>query len=268
MVSARRAPGLSRESGCVARVRETDFGMMRHEDRSDKVGDFARRPTRRATHRLLQQLQEYPRTRSIREGPTMVRLRDLMTTDILTVGPETSLREAMELLGRHHVSGAPVVASGNLVGVVTATDLMAFISSLPGVPTERDATDALDFDELIPEPSEDDIDGNAFFTEFWDDAGADVVEREASITTPEWNSLEEHEVSEAMTCAPLRILPPDADARLAAALMANERIHRVLVTEGTRLVGIVSSLDIAKAVAEHKIVERTYVFGAGEAFGR
>jgi len=197
----------------------------------------------------------------------MLRLRDIMTTDVLTVDPETSLREAMELLGRHHVSGAPVVAGGALVGVITATDLMAFASSLSGVPTVRDTADASDFGELVPESRDEDIEGSTFFTDLWDDAGADVVEREASISTPEWNALEEHEVSEAMTRVPLRTLPPEADARLAAALMSNERIHRVLVIDGRRLVGIVSSLDIAKAVAEHKLVDRTYVFGAGRAFG-
>lgn len=197
----------------------------------------------------------------------MLRLRDIMTTDVLTVDPETSLREAMELLGRHHVSGAPVVAGGALLGVITATDLMAFASSLSGVPTVRDTADASDFGELVPEARDEDIEGSKFFTDLWDDAGADVVEREASISTPEWNALEEHEVSEAMTRVPLRTLPPEADARLAAALMSDERIHRVLVIDGNRLVGIVSSLDIAKAVAEHKLVDRTYVFGTGRAFG-
>jgi CBS domain-containing protein len=70
-----------------------------------------------------------------------------------------------------------------------------------------------------------------------------------------------------MTRAPLRTLGPDADVRFAAALMSNERIHRVLVTNGNRLVGIVSSLDITRAVAEHKLMDRTYVFDTGRAFG-
>jgi len=42
----------------------------------------------------------------------MLRLRDIMTTDALTVSPETTVREAMELLARHHVSDAPVVSGG------------------------------------------------------------------------------------------------------------------------------------------------------------
>lgn len=74
----------------------------------------------------------------------MLRLRDIMTTDVLTVNPETSIREAMELLGRHHVSGAPVVAGSKLVGVVSANDLMIFASALPEAPTERDQRDSSD----------------------------------------------------------------------------------------------------------------------------
>ena len=50
--------------------------------------------------------REYP----INPRHTILRLRDIMTTDALTVTPETTVREAMELLARHHVSGAPVVS--------------------------------------------------------------------------------------------------------------------------------------------------------------
>ena len=201
----------------------------------------------------------------------MLRLRDIMTTDVLTVNPETSIREAMELLGRHHVSGAPVVSGAKLVGVVSANDLMIFASALPGVPTERDRRDASDgWDEpQMAEKDDDDSEpASAFFADLWDDAGGDVVERETTVTGPEWNALEEHDVSEVMTYSPLSTLPPDADARTAADLMARLRIHRVLVTDDDRLVGIVSALDVAKAVADHRITDRTYVFNRDREFRR
>ena len=38
-------------------------------------------------------------------------------------------------------------------------------------------------------------------------------------------------------------------------------VHRVLVMEGDALVGIVSSLDLVKAVAARKVPGRTLVFG-------
>ncbi|MFI5311193.1 MAG: HPP family protein [Gemmatimonadales bacterium] len=59
----------------------------------------------------------------------MLRMRDIMTTEVVSVGPETTLRDAMELLTRHHVSGAPVLAGGRLEGVVSASDLIDFAVS-------------------------------------------------------------------------------------------------------------------------------------------
>jgi CBS domain-containing protein len=195
---------------------------------------------------------------------TMLRLSDIMTADLVTLSPQTSVRDAMELLGRHHLSGAPVVAGGTLVGVVTTTDLMTLASTLPGAPTDRDLGEEW---SLWPEPpvaSELDAElepAGAYFADLWDNAGADVTTRMVSMSGPEWNALEEHDVSEAMTCAPLATLPPTADVHLAADVMQRRGIHRVLVTEGERLVGIVSALDITRAVAQHKLTERTYVFG-------
>jgi CBS domain-containing protein len=201
----------------------------------------------------------------------MLRLRDIMTTDTLTVSPETTVREAMELMATHHVSGAPVVSGGNLVGVVSATDLMSFASALSGVPTEHDIND--EWGEWAePSTSEAVEQGNepasAFFSELWDDAGAEVTGRIENPSHPEWNVLEEHDVSELMTRAPLTTLEPDASAESAADLMRKKGIHRVLVTEGEKLVGIVTALDIATAAANHRFTNRRYVFNRDEDFGQ
>ena len=196
-------------------------------------------------------------------GGYVLRVRDIMTTDIVTVAPQATIREAMELLARRHVSGAPVVSGDVLVGVVTAQDLMAFAAAIPGVPTEREAPD--EWTEWDQPSLADDVEleaeaSSAYFSELWEDAGADVSERMADVSMPEWNALEEHDVSEVMTRAPLTTIAPDDAAEQAAELMRRNTIHRVLVTEGDRLVGVVSSLDIARAAAEHKFHRRTYVF--------
>jgi CBS domain-containing protein len=201
----------------------------------------------------------------------MLRLRDIMTSNALTVTPETTVREAMELLARHHVSGAPVVSGGDLVGVVSGTDLMSFAAALSGVPTENDANE--EWGEWAEPSIADEVEqGNepasAFFSDLWDDAGAEVTGRIASASNPEWNVLEEHDVSELMTRTPLATLGPDASAEAAAELMRTNGIHRVLVTEGEKLVGIVSALDIATAAADHRFTNRRYVFNRDENFDR
>lgn len=199
----------------------------------------------------------------------MLRLREIMSTDVVTVTPETTIREAMEVLARRHMSGAPVVSGEKLVGIVTANDLMAFSAAIPGVPTERETRD--EWIELAQPSVADEVEAeaepsSAYFADLWEDAGADVAERFADIASPEWNALEEHDVSEVMTHAPLSTLSPDDEAEAAADLMRRNAIHRVLVTEGDRLVGVVSSLDIARAAADHRFHTRTYVFNPDPQF--
>src|SRR5690606_41405673 len=59
----------------------------------------------------------------------MLRLRDIMTSDVVTVTPETTLRDAMELFSRHHISGAPVMAGTKVLGLISATDILEFAST-------------------------------------------------------------------------------------------------------------------------------------------
>lgn len=199
----------------------------------------------------------------------MLRVRDIMSTDIATVAPQTTIREAMELLARRHVSGAPVVSGQALVGVVTANDLMAFAAALPGVPTERESVGewtGWDQAPLADDAEQEAEAPSAYFTDLWEDAGADVSERIAGVSSPEWNALEEHDVSEVMTRTPLTTIESDATAETAAELMRNDAIHRVLVTDDERLVGVVSSLDIARAAADRRFRTRTYVFNPDAKF--
>ena len=52
--------------------------------------------------------------------------RDIMTTHIISIEPEASVREAARLLSTYHISGAPVVdADGALVGLVTEADIIS-----------------------------------------------------------------------------------------------------------------------------------------------
>lgn len=200
----------------------------------------------------------------------MLRLREIMTTQLVTLAPEMSVRDAMELLGRSHVSGAPVITGGHLVGIVSATDLMTFAGALSGVPTQSDMSD----DWLVAGEESDEDDESesepestsAYFSDLWDDAGAEVSSRLERVDGPEWNALEEHDVSEVMTRPPLATLPADADVEAAAQLMKDQSIHRVLVVEDETLVGVVSALDIAKAVADHRLVTNIFLFNHDKGF--
>jgi CBS domain-containing protein len=191
----------------------------------------------------------------------MLRLHDIMTRDVVTLSPEHTLREAMSVLTSKHISGAPVLANQKVVGVVSLTDLAELASSAPGIPTERpELAEWGEWDEPVDLP-EGEEPPSAYFQRLWDDSGAEVAERIAEPAGPEWDALQELTVGEAMS-RNVQSLPPGTSVEAAAQFMKDASIHRVLVIDDGRLLGVVSTKDIADAVADHKLTAKTYVFGA------
>jgi CBS domain-containing protein len=195
------------------------------------------------------------------EEIAMLRLRDIMTRDLLTVSPETSVRDAMSLFATNHISGAPVLTNGQLVGVVSMTDLVEAAASNPGVPTQRSGfAEPEDTDDLNVQADDDvnDVPGS-YFVEMWDDSGAEAGERMADSDGPEWDSLSEITVGEAMN-RQVFSMTSDASVERAAEIMNRRSIHRLLVMDNGRLVGLVSTMDITRAVADQQLTSRTLVF--------
>lgn len=172
----------------------------------------------------------------------MQAVRDIMTTDVVTLDPEMTLREAAATLADHHVTGAPVVVNGRVVGVLSASDII-------GV----DAADPLeDEDFRADEPSIDDDEPAPFFARLWPDAAMDVDERfgtgnRGTRGSPR-SALDDRTVSDAMTRGVLEIRP-DATITHAAERMANACVHRLLVVDDDGLAGIVTTTDIARWLA-------------------
>ena len=147
----------------------------------------------------------------------MLPIRDLMTRDVLTLAPDCSIREAAELLSTNHYGGAPVTVHGALVGMLTATDLLEFIASLPAEPPEVRARS-------------------------------------------ERGILDAHTIEEAMTRAPLRTMGPNESVAHAAEVMSREGIHRLPIVEEGKLVGLLSTTDLMRAVAERRLERHVFVF--------
>jgi CBS domain-containing protein len=180
----------------------------------------------------------------------MPTVAEIMTRDVLTVEPEMTLRAAIEVLTADEVTGAPVVSGSRVVGVISLTDLATFRESEPGVPTQREGQ--VEWGEMESSVAADEDmaeNPSSYFVDFWADAGADIYERMSESESPEWNVLEDHTVSEIMT-RQVVALPPDATIRDAARLMTEREIHRILITRDDRLEGIVTTMDVVRAVAE------------------
>jgi CBS domain-containing protein len=182
----------------------------------------------------------------------MARVSDIMTADVCVVSPEMTLRSALETLRSREVQGAPVVQGSEVVGVVSAADLLEFEATTSPIPSFRRAQG--EWDEPVEE-EETWAEGAApplYFVELWRDSEADVVERMSDVEGPEWDFLADHTVGEAMSRGLLSVQPGD-DVRVAARRMSDAGVHRVLVLDRGRLAGILSASDIVRAVADGNV---------------
>jgi acetoin utilization protein AcuB len=78
--------------------------------------------------------------------PRTMPVEDVMTHDVLTVEPDTSLDEAARLLRRERIGALPVVQGGHVVGMVTRSDLLEALVQLlayeaPDRPRQGSTTD-------------------------------------------------------------------------------------------------------------------------------
>ena len=61
---------------------------------------------------------------------TRLTVGTVMTTSVITVGPDRAARDAAQLMLDHRIGALPVVDTGRLIGIVTETDLLrAFVRS-------------------------------------------------------------------------------------------------------------------------------------------
>jgi CBS domain-containing protein len=175
-------------------------------------------------------------------------IREIMSRHVVTVGADDTLRDAIGVLDAEGISGAPVIAGGEVVGVLSTTDVLTFEAATPGVPTQDDTRGqepAVGADEPLKDETHP---VSAYFTDIWDNAGAEVMERMRTTSSPEWDVLAEHVVSEVMSPG-VRSVQAHASLADAAAYMLDERIHRALVLDGDRLVGVVTASDFLRAIA-------------------
>jgi CBS domain-containing protein len=148
-----------------------------------------------------------------------MRVQDVMTKDVVTVRPETSLKETAAILAERHISGLPVVdEAGQILGVVSERDILFKERG----PLEREGMLAWLFDPYG-------IDGE--------------------------RKLEARTAAEAMT-TPAKTSPPWRSVSAAAAQMLEENVNRLPVvgSEG-RLIGIVTRADLVRAFVrpDHEI---------------
>lgn len=181
----------------------------------------------------------------------MPTVADIMTTDILTLNPDMNLRTAVEALGNERVTGAPVVVNRRLVGVVSSSDIVEFQGANPVLDRPGRRDDQLR-EELggPPRSDEDDQDNpSSFFVDYWSDSDSDLYQRFQDEDERSWDLLARYTVGEIMTRKVMTVRP-DTPLREAATILADHGIHRLLVTENDTLVGIITTSDLVRAIAD------------------
>lgn len=53
-----------------------------------------------------------------------LKISQVMTTDVVTVSPDMTMLEALDVIKQHRISGAPVMVDGELVGIISTEDLI------------------------------------------------------------------------------------------------------------------------------------------------
>lgn len=60
--------------------------------------------------------------------PTKVPLKDVMVADVITAGPQTTLKDAANLMATKWIRHLPIVDSGKVVGIISQRDLTGVLA--------------------------------------------------------------------------------------------------------------------------------------------
>jgi CBS domain-containing protein len=145
----------------------------------------------------------------------MLKVRDLMTREVVTVRPTTPIKDVARLLVEHRISGMPVVdADGRVIGVISEGDLVV----------KGQGADAVERRPLAR------------------------IFGDTPTTRAQLAKVLALTAGDAMT-RPAITIGADEPVAEAAATMARRQVNRLPVVEAEELVGVVTRADIVRAFA-------------------
>jgi len=147
----------------------------------------------------------------------MTTARDIMTTDVVSVTKETSLKDLASLFVENHYSNMPVVDDrGKLVGIISETDLIEQQKPLH-IPTVMALFEGV----------------------FYLNSEKRFKEEVGRVTATTVGELYQ---KDPVTCS------PDATIREMAGLMSQHKVHLLPVVENDEMIGVVSRLDMIRGM--------------------
>lgn len=147
----------------------------------------------------------------------MIKAKDVMTRDVVTVTPDTEVNKIAKLLLDRHFNGVPVIdRNGDLVGIICQSDLIAEQKKLP-LPSVFTILDS--FIPIHP----------------------------LGKTDREVKKIAAIKASEAMSTHPVTV-GPEAGIEEVAEIMVNRSFHTIPVVEDGKLVGIIGKEDVLRTL--------------------
>ena len=147
----------------------------------------------------------------------MLKAKDIMTGEVITISPETEIAQAAKLLLKNRINGVPVIDdAGELVGILCQSDLIIQQKNIP-LPSLFTLLDG-----FIPLTSSKKLD-------------KEVAKIAAT------------KVADAMTANPVTV-NPDTGIEEVAALMVEKSYHTLPVVDAGKLVGIVGKEDVLRTL--------------------
>jgi CBS domain-containing protein len=147
----------------------------------------------------------------------MLKAKDIMTKEIISVYPETEVIQAARLMLEHHINGLPVIdEEGRLKGIICQSDLVTQQKKIP-LPSFF-----IMLDSYFPLTSHTHIEKE--------------LQKIAAVS-----------VADAMTPDPVTV-GPDTGLEDIATLMVKNNIHTLPVVDKGKLVGIIGKEDILRTL--------------------
>ncbi len=156
----------------------------------------------------------------------MLKVRDVMTSPVVSVSPDTTVKDASALLAQKNVSGLPVVDGDRVVGIFSEADVLRSMKMMKK-------------DLRLVYPSISTL-GIAFQEE--------VTQREI---IEAYNEIGKMPVKEVMS-RQVETVGPDAAINDAIASMVRRQISRLPVVEKDKLIGIITRGDVIRGLAKEK----------------
>lgn len=159
----------------------------------------------------------------------MKKVKDFMNKKVVSFKPEDSIFDVAQTFAKIGISGAPVVSKGKVIGVISETDVVKFMSMR--------LSNALN-SKSLPLQSLSMICFNFI------KAGKDHLTIKKDL-----ERLSKTKVKNVMTKEAVSV-KPDTNVFDAAAIMERHDVNRLPVVSGGKLVGIVARADLIKALVD------------------